>query len=175
MSACHEQIGRCSTWLTREHLKTDTALGIPKRQGTVAPLKNKFTHCSPMTFGTWVYMCLCVYIYILWRVLLGNTPRDWIHARNNSYECYFALLGSVRQTTRDRIHTAQPWGEAESSPRSNDDVTRAERQRFRGNAGKHGDVTQPICLTAVKRTGQQVTVLLARLRVYKRNWRTLRS
>jgi hypothetical protein len=32
---------------------------FPSRQGTVAPLKNKFTYCYTMTFGTYIY----IYVY----------------------------------------------------------------------------------------------------------------
>jgi hypothetical protein len=40
---------------------------FPSRQGTVAPLKNKFTYCYPMTFGTSVqfYINIGTFSYIL--------------------------------------------------------------------------------------------------------------
>jgi hypothetical protein len=62
--------------------------------------------------------------------------------------------------------TQQRWNT--SPARGRDDVTR-QHARFQGNAGKHGDVTQPTWLVAAGRTGQQTTVPLVRLRVYKRN------
>jgi hypothetical protein len=38
---------------------------FPSRQETVAPLKNKFTYCYPMTFGTWEYIAhLCIWILV---------------------------------------------------------------------------------------------------------------
>jgi hypothetical protein len=62
--------------------------------------------------------------------------------------------------------TQQRWNTAPA--RGRNDVTR-QHARFQGNAGKHGDVTQPTWLVAARRTGQQATVPLVRLRVYKRN------
>jgi hypothetical protein len=62
--------------------------------------------------------------------------------------------------------TQQRWNTAPA--RGRDDITR-QHARFQGNAGKHGDVTQPTCLAAARQTGQQSTVTFVRLRVYKRN------
>jgi hypothetical protein len=62
--------------------------------------------------------------------------------------------------------TQQRWNMVPT--RGRDDVTR-QHARFQGNAGKHGDVTQPTWLAAARRTGRQATVRRVRFRVYKRN------
>jgi hypothetical protein len=46
---------------------------FPKHQGTVAPLKNEFTYCCPMIFGTWVYIYIwsCSQMHLFWDTALS--------------------------------------------------------------------------------------------------------